>query len=346
MSGSVHSLARAARSPQTYRSPRRHRVRTRAALRRHRPGGDAAMRPLLVTSDAGLLDAVLAVAGEARVEVDVVPDVGAALRPVDVGAARAARRLAAGRGARAAAPAGRGGGQPHDRGRRDLAAASWQIGAEHAVELPEGAPWLFERLGSSLDGVPAADLVAVVGASRRSRNEHLGRRAGAPCGARRPSERARRPRPVRGRARPHARGRAHHRRPLGRARRRQRTRRSERCSPRPCPSSTASACSAGRRTAPLEPDLTAVGHVVDALSRQAGTVVLDAGRAVDVRGQAMLARCQRVVVVVPLRVRAVTAARRLLRPAPSDADAGDRGARTRTVRASRPWTSSAPSATR
>jgi secretion/DNA translocation related CpaE-like protein len=272
------------------------------------------MRPLLVTTDAGLLDAVLAVAGEARVEVDVVPDLGAALHHwtsaplvlLDASLLDVVRAL------------------PHRPGvvvvsRTIEDAEIWrqvvQVGAEHAVELPEGAPWLFERLGSSLDGVPAAELVAVVGASGGAGTSTLAAalahhavrhdRPSAlvdldPCGGgldlllgaehttgARWDELV----GVSGRVDPSV---------LTEA----------------LPEVDGVRLLSWPTDAPLEPDLTAVGHVVDALSQRTGTVVLDAGRAVDVRGQAMLARCQRVVVVVPLRVRAVTAARRHLRLLP------------------------------
>lgn len=272
------------------------------------------MRPLLVTPDAGLLDAVVAVAGEARVEVDVVPDVGAALHhwtsaPLVLLDASLLNEVHA---------------LPHRPGvvvvsRTIEDAEIWrqvvQVGAEHAVELPEGAPWLFERLGSSLDGVPAAELVAVVGASGGAGTSTLAAAlAHHAAGRNRPSalvdldpcgggldlllgaEQTSGARwnelvGVSGRVDPSV---------LSEA----------------LPEVDGVRLLSWPTDVPLEPDLTVVGHVVDALSRRPGTVVLDAGRAVDVRAQAILARCQRVVVVVPLRVRAVTAARRHLRLLP------------------------------
>ena len=272
------------------------------------------MRPLLVTTDAGLLDAVVAVAGEARVEVDVVPDVGAArhhwpaapLVLLDAALLDAVRALPR-----------RPGVVVVSRTIED--AEIWrqvvQVGAEHAVELPEGAPWLFERLGSSLDGAAAAELVAVVGAGGGAGTSTLAAALAH-----------------------HA---ARHDRPstlvdldpsgggldllLGSehstgARWDELVGVSGRVDPtvliEALPEVDGVRLLSWPTDAPLEPDLTAVDHVVDALSQQAATVVLDAGRAVDVRAQAALARCQRVVVVVPLRVRAVTAARRHLRLLP------------------------------
>jgi secretion/DNA translocation related CpaE-like protein len=70
----------------------------------------------------------------------------------------------------------------------------------------------------------------------------------------------------------------------------------------------------------LEPSVAAVGHVLDALARPPGAVVVDGGRLTDPRAAVALARCQRLVVVLPMRVRAVAAAQRLLqrvsRPTP------------------------------
>lgn len=272
------------------------------------------MRPLLVTADTGLLDAVLAVAAEARVEVEVAPDVGAAvgrwptaaLVLVDSALLDAVRAL------------------PHRPGvvvvsRTIEDAGVWRqvmdVGAEHAVELPEGAPWLAERLGASLEDPPAAELVAVVGAAggvgastlaaalahhvardhRRSALVDLDPAGGGldllvgvenSTGARWDELVG-----VTGRVDPTI---------LTEA----------------LPVFDGVRLLSWPPDAHLEPDLTAVGHVVDALARLPGTVVLDAGRAVDVRAQALLARCHRIVIVVPLRVRAVTAARRQLRLLP------------------------------
>jgi hypothetical protein len=66
----------------------------------------------------------------------------------------------------------------------------------------------------------------------------------------------------------------------------------------------------------VEPDAAAVTHVLHALGRCPGVVVVDAGRATDLRALASLPLATRVVVVVPLRVRAVAAARRLVERLP------------------------------
>ena len=125
----------------------------------------ATARPLLVTADGGLQDAVLAVAAEAQVEVAVAAEVGAAaalwaaapLVLLDVALVEPALR---------ALPVPRPGLVVVSRTIEDP--SMWRrlvaIGAEHVVELPQGAPWLFERFGRSLDADPTADLVVVAGA--------------------------------------------------------------------------------------------------------------------------------------------------------------------------------------
>lgn len=104
--------------------------------------------PLLITADSGVQEAVLAVADEARVEIAVAPDAGAAaplwgsapLVLLDSAQAEEARRLL---------PLPRPALVIVSRAIED--AEVWRhlvaIGAEHVVELPQGAPWLFERLG-------------------------------------------------------------------------------------------------------------------------------------------------------------------------------------------------------
>jgi hypothetical protein len=71
----------------------------------------------------------------------------------------------------------------------------------------------------------------------------------------------------------------------------------------------------------LEPGPSAVAQVLDALCRRRGLVVIDGGRLADPRAVVALAKCRRLVLVVPLRVRAVAAARRILRRVPAHVSA-------------------------
>lgn len=278
---------------------------------------NAVARPLLITADSALQDAVLAVAGEAEVEVVVAPEVGAAaglwsaapLVLLDAALVEAAVRML---------PVPRPGLVVVSRTIDD--ADTWRrlvaVGAEHVVELPSGAPWLFERFGRSLDPTPAADLVVVTGAvggagtsTLAAALAHHAHAAGdhavlvdldptgggidlmlgaeGASGARWDELAG-----ITGRvdevvlldALPHADG---------------------------LPLLSWPAVS------DLEPGSTAVGQVLDALCRTAGVVVVDGGRAVDPRVTVALSRCRQLVVVVPLRVRAVAAARRLVRRVPA-----------------------------
>src|SRR5829696_6220409 len=109
-------------------------------------------RPLLVTSDPGLMDAVLAVAAEAQVDVLVASDAGAAaaywastplvlLDAEQLTSGSALDVLPVRAAGRALVIVTRSIDDPEVW--RQLA----NVGAERVVELPHGAPWLFDRLG-------------------------------------------------------------------------------------------------------------------------------------------------------------------------------------------------------
>ena len=270
-------------------------------------------RPLLVTADGGIQEAVLAVAAEAKVELAVAADVGAAaalwsaapLVLLDVAMVGPALH---------SLPVPRPGLVVVSRAIDDP--TIWRplvaIGAEHVVELPEGAPWLFERFGRSLDADPTADLLVVAGAVGGAGASTLAaalaqhtREAGAravlvdldPLGGgldlmvgaeaatgARWDELA----GITGRV-------------------------DERVLLDALPSADGVPLLSWPSENDLEPGPSAVSHVLDALCRPPGLVVVDGGRAADPRAVVALAKCQKLVLVVPLRVRAVAAARRMLR---------------------------------
>lgn len=274
-------------------------------------------RPLLVTADTGLQDAVLAVASEAQVEVAVAAEVGAAaalwasapLVLLDVAMVEPARRLL---------PVPRPGLVLVSRTIDDP--TMWRqlaaVGAEHVLELPQGAPWLFERFGRSLEADPTADLVVVAGAVGgagastlaaamaqhvlRTRSsavlvdlDPLGGGLDLMLGAEsawgaRWDELA----GITGRV-------------------------DDRVLVDALPSADGLPILSWPTDSDLEPGPAAVGQVLDALCRRQGLVVVDAGRAVDPRAAVALAKCRQLVLVVPLRVRAVAAARRILRRVPA-----------------------------
>lgn len=270
------------------------------------------LRPLLVSSDQGLVDAVLAVADEAHVELAVAVDVGAATQvwasaPVvllDPDAFGAARRR----------------GLPPRPGLIAVARAIddpavWRelvgLGAEHVVELPEGAPWLYERLGRSLEPDPAAEMVVVMGAvggagtstlaaalsqQARSRGTNVVLVDLDPIGAgldvllgaeQQPGARWDELAGVSGRV-------------------------DEQVLVDALPEVDGVRVLSWPSTGEIEPDAAAVTHVLSALGRRPGVVIVDAGRATDLRSLASLPQASRAIVVVPLRVRAVAAARRLV----------------------------------
>jgi secretion/DNA translocation related CpaE-like protein len=273
-------------------------------------------RPLLVTSDSGLVDAVVAVAAEAHVELTVTGEVGAAatqwasapLVLLDVEQTAAAKTL----------------GLPP---RRGLVAvghaiddpATWReliaLGVEHVIELPHGARWLFERLGRSLEPAPTADVVVVLGAvggagastlaaalSRQARADGLhttlvdldpvGGGLDVLLGAEHdPGARWDELAGISGHV-------------------------DEQILIDALPEVDGVRLLSWPSTGKIEPDATAVTHVLHALGRRPGVVVVDAGRATDVRALAAMTQASRVVVIVPLRVRAVAAARRLAQRLP------------------------------
>jgi secretion/DNA translocation related CpaE-like protein len=277
----------------------------------------ATARPLLVTADGGLQDAVLAVASEAQVEVAVAAEVGAAaalwatapLVLLDVGLVESALRTL---------PVPRPGLVVVSRKIEDPAV--WRrlvaVGAEQVVELPQGAPWLFERFGRSLEADPTADLVVVAGAvggagastlsaalaqhalASQSRAvlvdlDPLGGGLDLMLGAEgaagaRWDELA----GVTGRV-------------------------DDRILLDALPTCGGLPLLSWPTDSDLEPGPSAVGQVLDALCRRPGVVVVDAGRADDQRAAVALAKCRQLVLVVPLRVRAVAAARRMLHRLPA-----------------------------
>jgi secretion/DNA translocation related CpaE-like protein len=274
-------------------------------------------RPLLVTADGGLQDAVLAVAAEARVEVTIAAEVGAAgalwpaapLVLLDAALVEPALRTL---------PLPRPGLVVVSRAIDDP--AIWrhlvEIGAEHVVELPQGAPWLFERFGRSLDTDPTADLLVVAGAvggagasTLAAALAHHARESGPravlvdldPTGGSLdllvgaedvPGARWDELSGITGRV-------------------------DERVLREALPYSGGLPLLSWPVDSDLEPGPGAVSQVLDALCRRPGLVVVDGGRAADPRVAVALARCRTLVVVVALRVRAVAAARRLVRRVPA-----------------------------
>ena len=189
------------------------------------------------------------------------------------------------------------------------------VGAEHIVELPRGAPWLYERLGRSLESEPAVDVVVVVGtaggagtstlaaAMARHADEQLatgvlvdldpsggGVDLMLGCettGGARWDELA----------------------GIG-------SRVDDQILLQALPRAAGVPVLSWSASSEIEPDVVAVGHVLDALARSGARVVIDVGRGSDPRCQAALARAARAVVLVPLRVRAVASAKRVLQRLP------------------------------
>jgi secretion/DNA translocation related CpaE-like protein len=276
--------------------------------------------PLLITSDTGVQEAVLTVAEEAHVEIAVASDVGAAasrwgsapLVLLDAAHVEDAARLLP---------------RPQPAlvivSREIDDAAVWRqivaIGAEQVVELPQGAPWLVERLGRRLTDVPKADVIVVAGAvggagcstlaaalarAALHSNESADGRAVLvdldPLGGgidllvaaedvagARWGELAGIAGPVDDRSLLEA-----------------------------LPSVEGLPLLSWSPNSDLEPTPVAVAHVLDALVGRRGIVVVDGGRLCDSRTAVAVLRCALLVIVVPLRVRAVAAARSLLRRLP------------------------------
>ncbi len=125
----------------------------------------SALRPLVVTSDAGLLDELLGLAGAVGADLEVAADAGSARRSwagaplVVVGRDQLEGAL------RQRLPRRSGvvllGDDLDDAGVWQLAV---ELGAEHVVFLPDGAAWLAEAFADAAEGGPAAaPLVAVIG---------------------------------------------------------------------------------------------------------------------------------------------------------------------------------------
>ncbi|MFL5677463.1 MAG: septum site-determining protein Ssd [Chloroflexota bacterium] len=271
-------------------------------------------RPLLVSSDPGITDAVLAVASEANIDVTLVPDVGSAgpmwnsapLVLIDGQQVQSAEGLLSRRGVvivtRAITDA--------DTWRRLVA-----VGAERIVELPLGAPWLYERLGRSLESESASGLLVVAGAAggagtstlaaALARHSTVGEASGVLVdldpggggidlmlgGEGAPGARWDELAGIGGRV-------------------------DDRILIQALPVADGLAVLSWPAGGEVEPDDVAVGHVLDALARAQSRVVVDGGRGLDRRFHVALARAESLVVLVPLRVRAVTAARRLLQRVP------------------------------
>ena len=265
---------------------------------------------VLVSSDDGLIEAVRAVATEAGVAVAVVADVASAspvwsavsLVMVDAVEALRAPQLPSRSGVVVVA-------------RVIDDAATWRAllatGVEHIIELPLGAPWLFERMGRSLevgrDG--RTGLIVVTGTAggvgTSSLAAALASRADEPgvlvdldpsgggldlmLGAERsPGARWDELAGISGPVDEHV---------LISA----------------LPAADGLPLLGWPTADQVEPDPVAIGHVLDALTRLPQLAVVDAGRGSGPTFQVALARADACVFLVPLRVRAVAAAQRVVR---------------------------------
>jgi secretion/DNA translocation related CpaE-like protein len=271
---------------------------------------------VLVSSDGGLVDAVRAIAAEAGVDVLVAADLESAapmwaeapLVMVDAAQSLDSRHLLSRRSVVVVARA-----IPDADTWRALVAT----GAERIVELPLGAPWLFERMGRSLEvgrgGLTG--LVVVTGTAGGAGTSSLAAalaRHGAPTGRSSAApgvlvdldasgagldlmlggERVTGARwdelaGIRGSVDEHV---------LIEA----------------LPQIDGLAVLSWPASGQVEPDAAAVGHVLDAVTRLPQTAVVDAGRGLGPLPQVALARADACVVLVPLRVRAVASARRVV----------------------------------
>ncbi|MDT7546081.1 MAG: hypothetical protein QOE99_2191 [Actinomycetota bacterium] len=122
-------------------------------------------RPLLITSDADVLDDVLRIGATAGVELDVAADVGQARRSWSAAAAVIVGPDAAVACSRARLPRRPGvvviGDDLDDAGIWQRAV---EAGAEHVVFLPDAEEWLAETLAESVEpSRQSGELVAVVG---------------------------------------------------------------------------------------------------------------------------------------------------------------------------------------
>jgi secretion/DNA translocation related CpaE-like protein len=122
-------------------------------------------RPLVITSDAVVLDDVVRIALTAGTEVDVATDAGTGRRCWGSAASVVVGRDAAEACARARLPRRPGvvllGDDLDEAGIWQLAV---EVGAEHVVFLPDGEQWLVEMLAESVEPTRfAGELVAVIG---------------------------------------------------------------------------------------------------------------------------------------------------------------------------------------
>ncbi|MFZ0324757.1 MAG: septum site-determining protein Ssd [Actinomycetes bacterium] len=146
---------------------------TSSTLARPTPGpedsGPPTHRPLLVTGDDDVLDAVVRVAATVGVDVEVAQDVGSARRSwrtaplVLAGPDRLTGLASSSLSRRPGVVVVGAAEQPVD----DV--ALWRravdLRVEHVVFLPDGDAWLADRLVEALAGRPAARVVGVVGGS-------------------------------------------------------------------------------------------------------------------------------------------------------------------------------------
>lgn len=122
-------------------------------------------RPLVITSDAGVLDDVVRIAILAGTEVDVATDAGAGRRLWSSAASVVVGRDAAEACARGRLPRRPGvvliGDDLDEAGIWQLAV---EVGAEHVVFLPDGEAWLTEMIAESVEPARiSGEVVAVIG---------------------------------------------------------------------------------------------------------------------------------------------------------------------------------------
>ncbi|NJC82034.1 septum site-determining protein minD [Planosporangium mesophilum] len=122
------------------------------------------VRPLLVTEDPNLLDEVLRLAADARVELEVAPDPAAARTRFGAAPLVLVGLAAATACARARLPRRPGivlvVAEPVEQPPWELAEA---LGAEHIAVLPAADPWLVDRLVQAAGAPRPAAVVAVLG---------------------------------------------------------------------------------------------------------------------------------------------------------------------------------------
>jgi secretion/DNA translocation related CpaE-like protein len=124
--------------------------------------------PVLITADGAMIEQVLRMAAAVAVEIDVHADLeavrgGWASAPLIMVGADLAGALAEDRPARRAGVVLVGAGA-HDEG--GVTGEIWrdavELGAEHVVQLPDGGGWLIQRLGESVDGPSRGGFITAV----------------------------------------------------------------------------------------------------------------------------------------------------------------------------------------